>query len=356
MAAIATILVAKAESFSILWSFTLPFIVFALKEVKTGMKFLILFYGIILPYLYGKVGIVFSLIEFVRFSAVTVVVILIAYFFAKIVRDAYQLLHKNHEKLTYTNEQLESSIHYAHNIQQSFLTPYDVIAQTFPQSFILWRPKDIVSGDLYLYEENQHGILLGVADCTGHGVAGGFITMLVGSSFKKISHHEDYTNNPAKILEKLNREIRCQLNQNRQRALSDDGLDIGLCFVDKEQTSLTYSGAKINLVSIHNHKITTIKADRQSLGYKRSKPDYQYTNHTVKLANQNFYLYSDGIVDQIGGESGFLYGKKRFKNFLLSLQEETFEIQKEKILHEIIAYQGNESQRDDMTILGFRVS
>jgi serine phosphatase RsbU (regulator of sigma subunit) len=354
IAAIATIVVAKAESFSILWSFTLPFVVFALKEARTGIKFLLLFYGIILPYLYSRVGEIFSMIEFIRFSAVSVVVIAIAYFFSKIVRDAYRLLHKSHDKLAYSNQQIQSSIHYATNIQKSFLTPHEVIAKKFQESFVIWRPKDIVSGDIYLYERNAQGTLMGVVDCTGHGVSGGFITMLVGSSFKKLAHDKELENNPAKILEALNRDIRCQLNQNRNSALSDDGLDIGLCFIDKMHKRVIFAGAKIDLICIQNAQVTTIKADKQSLGYKRSKADYHYTNHSIEVDNQSFYLYSDGIVDQVGQANHFLYGNRRLKAFILSIQEYSFEQQKQMIIDELSHYRGREPQRDDMTILGFK--
>jgi len=354
-AALATVFVSKAESFSILWSFTLPFATFTLKGNRDGMKFLLLFYGILFPYIFMNVGELFSWIEFMRFSAVTIVVILIAYFFAKIVHDAYNLLHKSHQELSHSNYKIQSSIYYATNIQKSFLPPCDVIHQNLYNSFVIWQPKDIVSGDLYLYGKNDKGILIGVADCTGHGVSGGFMTMLVGSSFKRL-RHKSMCDNPALILQEINKEVRAQLNQNRKSALSDDGLDMGLCFINEEKNVLTFAGAKIDLVSIQNGEVTTIKGDKQSLGYKRSRVDYEYTNHSVKIDQQSFYLYSDGIIDQIGGERRFLYGNKRFKKFLLTIQDQSFDEQKISIHQELVDYQGDEERRDDVTIVGFKAN
>ncbi len=352
-AAIATIFVAKAQSFSILWSFTLPFVTFSLKGYKEGMKFLFIFYAIVMPYIYTTVGVTLSTIEFMRFSAVNVVVILIAFFFAKIVREAYTLLHENHEKLSHSNTQLQSSIRYATNIQKSFLAPWEAFSKEFGESFVIWQPKDIVSGDLYLYGKSDKGILIGVADCTGHGVSGGFITMLVGSSFRRLSHSV-ISDNPAMILRELNSEIRSQLNQNHHNALSDDGLDMGLCYIDSTREYLTFAGAKIDLVYIEDGEVVTIKSNKQSLGYKRSRIDYEYTNHTLSLKDQSFYLYSDGITDQIGGTQRFLYGNKRFKKFLFSIHHQPMQKQKRLILSEINRYQGEEMRRDDITLVGFR--
>lgn len=353
VAAIATIFVSKAQSFSILWSFALPFAIFSLKGYQEGMKFLLIFYAIVMPYIYTTVGVTLSTIEFMRFSAVNVVVISIAFFFAKIVREAYTLLHENHEKLSYSNAQLQSSIRYATNIQKSFLAPWEAIDRAFEDSFLIWQPKDIVSGDLYLYSKSDKGILIGVADCTGHGVSGGFITMLAGSSFKRLSHSV-ISDNPAMILHELNIDIRSQLNQNHHNALSDDGLDMGLCYIDNAREYLTFAGAKIDLVYVENGEVVTVKSDKQSLGYKRSKIDYQYTNHTLSLKNQSFYLYSDGITDQIGGKNQFLYGNKRFKEFLFSIHHQPMQKQKRLIINEINRHQGEEIRRDDITLIGFR--
>jgi len=353
-AAIATIIVAKAQAFSILWSITLPFVIFVLKGNQKGGNFLLFFYSIILPYIYMQVGEALSLIEFIRFLAVTVVIIALAYFFEKSVRDTYHLLHESNKELSYSHQQIQSSIRYATNIQRSFLAPCDTIAQELENNFVLWFPKDIVSGDLYLFEQSTKGSLFGIVDCTGHGVAGGFMTMLVGSSFKKLAY-SNFCDNPGKILQELNKEIRSYLNQDRNTAHSDDGLDIGLCFIDNEEKNLTFAGAKIDLIYIKNDNLTTIKGNRQSLGYKRSKIEYQYTNHNIALDEQNFYLYTDGIVDQVGGSRGFSYGNKGFKNFLLTIQDQPFKEQKISIIEELNNYQGDNIRRDDITVIGFKV-
>ena len=293
-----------------------------------------------------------------------------------------KVAHRTQE-LANINKEVQDSIDYASTIQRSFLKNPAIIKERFNDSLVIWQPRDKVGGDLYIFEETTEGVLFGVVDCTGHSVPGGFMTMLAGSIIKKLANV--LSNNPAKLLSELNIAIKQQLNQEGKDALSDDGLDMGLCFINKENTILRYAGAKMDLIyfkeshqrEVKSHQLDTkslqrevkslqpdininplniIKSNKQSIGYKRSKSDYEYTNHEIHIEkSESFYLYSDGITDQTGGNKNFPYGNKKFKKLLLSIQEKTMAEQETIILKTLKEYQGDNERRDDITIIGFKL-
>ncbi len=258
------------------------------------------------------------------------------------------------QELSDINKEVQDSIEYAANIQSSFLKNTSIIMNRFDDSLVIWQPRDKVGGDLYIYEETDDGVLFGVVDCTGHSVPGGFMTMLAGSIIKKLAN--DLSDNPGKLLSELNIAIKHQLNQEGKESLSDDGLDMGLCFIDKEDSILRYAGAKMDLIYFKDGAINSIKSNKQSIGYKRSKSDYEYTNHEIPVEKlESFYLYSDGVTDQTGGEKGFPYGNKKFKKLLQSLQGTSMANQKNVILDTLATYQGDTHRRDDITVIGFKL-
>lgn len=257
-------------------------------------------------------------------------------------------------ELETTNRKLNDSIEYASFIQKSFLPHNNLFEQYFLDSFVIWEPRDKVGGDLYFLNKTEHGLCLGIVDCTGHGVPGGFMTMIVGSIMKRIKDDES-KHNPAFILKILNTEVKRQLGQDKKESLSDDGLDIALCYID-DNKDIYFSGAKIDLHYIEDNSLITIKGDRQSLGYRRSKENFDFTNHKIPYkSNRTFYLFSDGVVDQKGGESGYPYSKKIFFDFLLQNHTNDCITQKEKIITALNQYQHNYDKDDDMTMIGFRL-
>ncbi len=258
------------------------------------------------------------------------------------------------QELAEINKEVQDSIEYASTIQKSFLKKPSLIKEKLSDSFVIWQPRDKVGGDLYIYEESDEGIIFGVVDCTGHSVPGGFMTMLAGSIIKKLSN--DYFNNPAKILSELNIAIKTQLNQDVENSLSDDGLDMGLCFIDKNGSILKFAGAKLDLLYFKNKKQYIVKSNKQSIGYQKSKSDYEYINHEIDIdLSESFYLYSDGITDQTGGEKSFPYGNRKFKAFLQTIQGKTMAEQERLILSNLEDYQSDNSRRDDVTVVGFKV-
>ncbi|MFT5662390.1 MAG: serine phosphatase RsbU (regulator of sigma subunit) [Sulfurimonas sp.] len=258
------------------------------------------------------------------------------------------------QELAEINQEVQDSIEYASTIQRSFLKDTALIEQTLGDSFVVWQPRDKVGGDLYIYEESDEGIIFGVVDCTGHSVPGGFMTMLAGSMIKKLSN--DHFSDPAKLLGELNIAIKTQLNQDVENSLSDDGLDMGLCYINKNGTLLKFAGAKMDLLYFKDKEQHIVKSNKQSIGYNRSKSDYEYTNHEIHVdSSESFYLYSDGITDQTGGDKNFPYGNKKFKTFLSEIQEKPMAEQEQLIVGNLLEYQKENTRRDDITIIGFKI-
>ncbi len=208
------------------------------------------------------------------------------------------------------------------------------------------------------------------------------MTMIAFSGLKKIISDER-CHNPGDILKRLNFIVKTSLQQDTEYALSDDGLDAAICFVQlsvnneqvsekeqqntdhcslitdrcslmAEQRSLTFAGARLPLLYIHNGEINFIKGDRQSIGYKRSDLDFNYTNHTVNIEKgMSFYMYSDGFTDQKGGKKVRRFGSGCFKNVIMANAHLPFEIQKGELLDVFERYRGENERQDDVTVVGF---
>jgi serine phosphatase RsbU (regulator of sigma subunit) len=262
-------------------------------------------------------------------------------------------LRDQYDQLKHANEKILQSIQYAEKIQHSLL-PETPEMDRLLNNFVIWEPRDIVGGDLYLFEKCSHGYLVAIMDCTGHGVPGAFVTMIVGASFKTILK-ESAPDDPAALLSALNLHVKNALHQKGQGSLSsDDGLDAGICFVNQEKGTLTYAGARIPLWWSHNGEIQEIKGDKQSLGYIRSDPAFRFTNHELPLTSGAvYYLATDGLTDQIGGPARLPFGKKRLFEVLLNNRQLALAGQREMLLTTLEEYMASEERRDDLSVVGF---
>jgi|GEM_PF-1533704 len=271
------------------------------------------------------------------------------------------------------NEKIMASIRYAKVIQTSLLPNLDGENIYLPDSFVIWMPKDVVGGDIFLkdsFGETEHSpsqsFILAVIDCTGHGVPGAFMTMIASSGLRRIIRDEGCCD-PALILKQLNFVVKTSLRQDRKETLSNDGLDAAICFVSSPtpakakdgkkmvlKRSLTFAGAKLPLIYVHKGRVHVIKGDRQSIGYKKSDLGFGYTNHTVTIEKEmSFYMFSDGFIDQLGGKRDRRLGSALFKNLLRKNSQKPFEEQREILLGAFHKYKGNNEQQDDVTLLGF---
>ncbi len=279
----------------------------------------------------------------------------------KEIREQKEIIEQKKEQLQEKNEQITSSIRYAKRIQQAIL-PLDERIQSFlPEHFILYKPKDIVSGDFYWFNQINGKILLAVVDCTGHGVPGAFMSMIGNILLNEIVN-ELHVTDPALILENLHIGVRSALKQENGETNTDDGMDICLCVLDRKMKNVVFAGAKrpLYLVRGNNHgleqsEIIEIKGDRKSIGGKQREKRRTFTRRKIKIQEEDeIYLMSDGFIDQSDTENR-KYGTKRMKNFLESIAGLDVEKQKEALLQELVNHQGKEEQRDDITVVGVRV-
>ncbi len=272
-----------------------------------------------------------------------------------VIERTSQLIEANKEVVK-KNEDILDSIRYAERIQISMLPDSEIINSLIPCSFYLRMPKDIVGGDGYYLEPLRNGFYIALFDCTGHGVPGAMMSMVATVFLRRII--VDYkSSSPSAILKQLNKIIKQFLKQNKKETLSDDGLDAAVCFVNLTEKKLIYAGAHLSIYYNKNGEIIRIKGDRQSIGYKKSKPDFNFTEHEIQIKNDSvFYLTTDGYLDQIGGEKNIPYGRKRFTKLLTDNQGESLEKQCESLKYSLKDYMGEENpQVDDITVIGFKV-
>lgn len=261
-------------------------------------------------------------------------------------------------KLEEQHNEILDSINYAKRIQSAILPPIKVIKEHLQDSFVLYKPKDVVAGDFYWLESfavatdskgDKTGVLFAAADCTGHGVPGAMVSVVCNNGLNR-SVREYGLTEPGDILDKT-REIVIQEFEKSEEEVKD-GMDIALCSL--EGRTLKYAGAHNPLWIIRNNEVIEIKANKQPIGqFENQLP---YTTHTVELfEGDTIYLFSDGYVDQFGGEKGKKFKSKAFKALLLSVQEKTLEEQKILIDEAFEAWKGKLEQIDDVCVIGVRV-
>jgi len=276
-----------------------------------------------------------------------------------------------HAELEEKNQEIMDSITYAKRIQNAILPPLKIIKEYLNDSFILYKPKDIVAGDFYWMEQKNNKTLFAAADCTGHGVPGAMVSVVCNNALNR-SVREYHLSDPGEILNKT-REIVIEEFEKSDEDVQD-GMDIALCSLDGN--SLQYAGAhnplwiirssqKNKLVSTSTNTILNqtensdyilyeIKADKQPIGkYDDLKP---YTTHTFQLEKgDTIYIFSDGYVDQFGGEKGKKFKAKAFRNLLLANQEKSLKDQKIIIDNSFESWRGDLEQIDDVCIIGVKI-
>ena len=281
-------------------------------------------------------------------------------------RLANQALRAAKESSETANEKIMASIQYANIIQRSLLPSPENIKPFLPDSFFIWMPRDIVGGDFIFTEyfpspagEGVGGFIVAVIDCTGHGVPGAFMTMIASSGMTKIVKDEGCCD-PAQILKQLNVFVKKTLQQDTERALSDDGLDATVCLISglssgaPDNAQLIFAGAKLPLLHIYDDEIIVVKGDRQSIGYKKSDLEFEFTNHIINIKEgMSFYLFSDGFADQLDEKDERRFGNRRFKNLLKEVMHLPFEKRREILLDAFHTYKGTNEMQDDVTVVGF---
>jgi len=279
------------------------------------------------------------------------------------------------QKIEKQNHDITNSITYAQRIQKAMLTGEENLHTFLPDSFILLKPRDMVSGDFYWFaeverlgriseylenekeggdENNAHkGFSLAAIDCTGHGVPGAFMSMIGFNLLNEIASLG--IKNPATALRRLHNSVRTALRQDTTD--NRDGMDAAFCMIDQKKKIVEFAGAKNPLIYIQDNQLFEIKGDKNPIGGLQREKVRKFTNHKIVIDKPTVcYIFSDGFQDQFGGEHGRKYMKTNFQQFLLQIHNEPFPKQKELLENELIEWKGkNYRQIDDILIIGFRL-
>ncbi len=261
------------------------------------------------------------------------------------------------------NKNITASIRYALTIQQAILPDQQSLSGLF-DTFIIYKPKDIVSGDFYWFsgfDEKKAGrnrFFIALVDCTGHGVPGAFMSMIGNRLLNEIVN-ERHVEDPKEILELLNKEVRVALRQ--EQTDNNDGMDLSLCSFEKQKNSqlkMTFAGAKrtVYIYKKDKKELLSLKGDRKSIGgIGEKKENFKFVNHGVLLSQgDQIYMLTDGIIDQNGPDRK-RFGSKKFEDTIILIYDEKMDNQKELFEKELSKFMENEEQRDDITILGLLV-
>ncbi|WP_375559648.1 two-component regulator propeller domain-containing protein [Bernardetia sp. OM2101] len=262
---------------------------------------------------------------------------------------------KSYEIIQEKNRNITDSIRYALTIQQAVLPTPEAMNRLFDEYFVIFKPKDIVSGDFYWTVNYKGKTFVAIVDCTGHGVPGGFMSMIGNALLNEIVTIERIFS-PAAILEKLHEDVRAALQQ--EKAKNDDGMDISIFCLDKteEGNKITFAGAKQAMYYVENHQIIKLKGDRMSIGGRRSKQrSNTFKETTFILSNKSMiYMMSDGFADQAD-----LQGQKVGSNTIIEQLEKVADLptdkQKQELELLLEQHQRTAPQRDDITLLGIRL-
>lgn len=262
---------------------------------------------------------------------------------------------KQKEIIEETNKHITDSIKYAKRIQEAFLPSEETVTSLLKDAFILYKPKDIVSGDFYWIEKKDNKILFAVVDCTGHGVPGAFMSIIGFNGLNQIVNEYHYTK-PSEILTHLNKNISETLKQKVEDSRIRDGMDIAICSIDLENNILEFAGAFSPLFIVRDGNVIKTRGDKHPIGNFVGMEDYQFTNHRIDLlSNDKIYIFSDGFVDQFGGPQGKKLKYNAFRKLLLDNYEKPMTQQKESINTFFEDWRKGYEQIDDVCMIGVSV-
>ena len=268
-------------------------------------------------------------------------------------------IEEKKNNLQIKNEEITHSIEYASRIQSALMPMVKHFYNSFNDHFILFKPRDIVSGDFYWITQKDKKVFVTAADCTGHGVPGAFMSMLGISFLNEIVNEKDGNNSctAAEILDELRNMVKESLHQTSDEGKSKDGMDMAFCIIDYEKEKIQYAGANNPLIIFRNNGgFEEIKADRMPIGIYLKKEEKPFTNHTIDFKQGDvFYMFSDGYPDQFGGPYDKKFKKKNLKNLLSDIYDRNMKEQHRLLDHNFEEWKGDNIQTDDVILLGFRM-
>ena len=265
-------------------------------------------------------------------------------------------LYLQKEKISELYQELTDNIITAERIQKSILPDLNLIKQQIPDIFIFYSPKDIVSGDFYWFYSKYGKNYLAAVDCTGHGVSGAFMS-LIGRTLLNQIISENPTFNAGEILTKLSKELTITLRQDKEDAITKDGMDIALVIIDKEEDTLDFAGANNSLFMVQNGEIEIVSADKKGIGLQRGNVEATFTNQILPIkSGVEYYIFSDGFIGQFGGEAGDeKFKMTRFKETLLQMQGMEYNYRREFLFDILNSWKKDNPQTDDILVIGFKI-
>ncbi|OQY05860.1 MAG: hypothetical protein B6I20_00195 [Bacteroidetes bacterium 4572_117] len=270
------------------------------------------------------------------------------------VRDRTLEISLQKEEIEHKSKEITDSINYARNIQRAVMPPIDILNETVSDYFLINKPRDIVSGDYYWLGSKNGHMVITVADCTGHGVPGAFLSMLGLSFLKEITNKME--NLQANIiLDKLRKKIIEALHQTGDEDERKDGMDMALCILDLNNMKLQFAGAYNPLFYARGNHIEVLKGDRMPIGI-HTKANVPFTGYEIEVQKgDTFYIFSDGFIDQFGGEQNRKFLTDNFKKLLCEIQGLDMQTQKKLIIQAFEIWKGDEIQIDDILIIGVKI-
>ncbi|MCP5371423.1 MAG: transporter substrate-binding domain-containing protein [Hyphomicrobiales bacterium] len=268
-------------------------------------------------------------------------------------RQAQEQLSLAHARLTDAHGQISDSIEYASRIQRSVLPSDRTLAEYLNEHFVLWEPRDVVGGDIYWCRRWHGGLLVILGDCTGHGVPGAFMTLISDGALDQ-AMAEAPAGDLGELVRLMHQGVQMTLNQHQAGKTSGDGLELGACFLDGAG-ALHFVGARFDLYEATGGTVRQIRGAKRGLGYRGIPLHQTYPTVSVALRpGQTFYMTSDGLIDQVGGERLRSFGKRRFMRLLREIHVRSLDAQREAIHLALTQFQGEERRRDDVSVIGFR--
>ncbi len=277
------------------------------------------------------------------------------------VKERTKEIELKNTELEHKNNDILGRIKYAERIQRALLPSDENFNKLLPDSFILFKPRDIVSGDFYWIEsihtnDGDQVVVYATADCTGHGVPGAFVS-IVSSNLLNTSRTSREVNTPSEALDFLNKEINQTFNSQFNKEKIRDGMDVVLCSLKVGTREMNFAGAKNPLYIVRNNELIEVKGDKQPVGFIDNKEHVPFTNHRIELEkNDVIYTFTDGFPDQFGGPKGKKFMYKQFKELLMTIASLPMEEQKVVLDNKFLEWQGGLEQVDDVLVIGVRIN
>ena len=267
-------------------------------------------------------------------------------------KKSEQLLAEKHKELVQHNKDMLDSIQYASRIQEAILPDVQKIKNAFTDAFVLYQPKDVVSGDYYFFYQRNNKVYIAAVDCTGHGVPGALMSIIANGILKEVIVKKGIEE-PSEILYALDEELFLALNKDGEA--TNDGMDIALGVFDLQKNTITYSGAFRPMLLVRNNEFIEFEGNRYPIGFY-GDVEKKFESKQIELKDgDTFYFFTDGYCDQFGGEHKKKFNRNRFKELLLSVQGMEMEEQQSFLQYALLNWRQEEPQVDDVCIIGLRI-